>query len=81
MAGNERQRPSKLEPGFTINILTCFISHIIEAVLTTMEDTEESSQRFVGYPKAVEGPFIAYKKSDDSNPVVRGTVLVIGAWL
>jgi hypothetical protein len=46
-----------------------------------MEQPNENAQRYIGYPQAVEGPTIPYKKIPDSNPVVRGTLLVIGAWL
>ncbi|TVY37475.1 Fatty acid amide hydrolase [Lachnellula occidentalis] len=38
-------------------------------------------QRFFGYPKPIKGPTIAYKKAEDSNLVIRGTLLVVGAWL
>jgi hypothetical protein len=46
-----------------------------------MEQPNENTQRYIGYPQAVEGPTIPYKKVPDSNPVLRGTLLVIGAWL
>jgi hypothetical protein len=46
-----------------------------------MNGTKEKAQRYVGYPKAVKAPQIPYKKSNDSNPVFAGTLLVIGAWL
>jgi hypothetical protein len=46
-----------------------------------MNGTKEKAQRHVGYPKAVKAPQIPYKKSNDSNPVFAGTLLVIGAWL
>jgi hypothetical protein len=46
-----------------------------------MEHPNEDPPRYIGYPQPVEGPTIPYKKIPDSNPVVRGTLLVIGAWL
>lgn len=46
-----------------------------------MDGAKETKQRYIGYPKAVEAPRIPYKKSDDSNPVISGNVLVAGAWL
>jgi hypothetical protein len=46
-----------------------------------MEQPNENAQRYIGYPQAVEGPTIPYKKIPDYNPVLRGTLLVIGAWL
>jgi hypothetical protein len=46
-----------------------------------MEQPNENAQRYIGYPQAAEGPTIPYKKIPDSNPVLRGTLLVIGAWL
>src|SRR5271163_1776415 len=42
---------------------------------------KEEKQRFFGYPKAIEAPIMPYKKADDANPVFRGTLLVVGAWL
>jgi hypothetical protein len=47
----------------------------------TMNGIKETKQRYLGYPKAVEGPHVPYKKSNDSNPVIGGTALVAGAWL
>ena len=47
----------------------------------TMNGITESKQRYLGYPKAVEGPHVPYKKSADSNPVIGGKALVAGAWL
>lgn len=41
----------------------------------------ETTQRFFGYPKPLEGPYVPYKKVDDENPAFRGIFLVIGAWL
>ena len=46
-----------------------------------MEQPNENAPRYISYPQAVEGPTIPYKKIPDSNPVLRGTLLVIGAWL
>jgi hypothetical protein len=46
-----------------------------------MEHPNENPPRYIGYPQPVEGPTIPYKKIPDSNPVLRGTLLVIGAWL
>jgi hypothetical protein len=46
-----------------------------------MNGTKETKQRYLGYPQAVEGPQIPYKKSADSNPVIGGDLLVAGAWL
>ena len=46
-----------------------------------MEQPTESVQLFVGYPQAVEAPLIPYKKTPDTNPVFRGTLLALGAWL
>lgn len=37
--------------------------------------------RFFGYPSPLEGPHVPYKKKEDVNPPLSGTVLVIGAWL
>ncbi|RDL42360.1 uncharacterized protein BP5553_02339 [Venustampulla echinocandica] len=42
---------------------------------------ESNEKRFFAYPRAVEGPEIPYKKSDDKNPVFSGFLLMIGAWL
>ena len=46
-----------------------------------MAELKEFRLRFFGYPRAVEGPAVPYKKSEDVNPVFHGTVLAIGAWL
>jgi hypothetical protein len=46
-----------------------------------MNGTKETKLRYLGYPQAIEAPRIPYKKSEDANPVFRGTLLVIGAWL
>ena len=46
-----------------------------------MNGTKETKQRYLGYPQAVEGPQIPYKKSADANPVIGGDLLVAGAWL
>ncbi|KAH6681341.1 amidase signature domain-containing protein [Halenospora varia] len=46
-----------------------------------MAESTEQRQRFFGYPRAVEGPNIPYRKSDDKNPVFSGFLLVVGAWL
>ncbi|TVY18978.1 Fatty acid amide hydrolase [Lachnellula arida] len=46
-----------------------------------MPEPTDHQQRFFGYPKPVQGPTIPYKKAEDSNPVIRGTLLVVGAWL
>lgn len=46
-----------------------------------MNGIKEPKQRYLGYPQALEGPRIPYKKSNDSNPVIGGNLLVAGAWL
>jgi hypothetical protein len=46
-----------------------------------MDGTKEATQRYLGYPRAVEAPQIPYKKSADANPAVGGSILVAGAWL
>jgi hypothetical protein len=46
-----------------------------------MEGPNNHRQRFFGYPRPVEAPAIPYTKSDDANPVFRGFILVVGAWL
>jgi hypothetical protein len=46
-----------------------------------MEQPTERAQHFVGYPEAVEAPLVPYKKIPDANPVFRGTLLALGAWL
>lgn len=46
-----------------------------------MEQSEQTTPSFYGYPRAVEAPLIPYKKKDDANPVFRGSLLVIGAWM
>ncbi|TVY31473.1 Fatty acid amide hydrolase [Lachnellula subtilissima] len=46
-----------------------------------MSESTDHHQRFFGYPKPIKGPIIPYKKAEDANPVVRGTLLVVGAWL
>jgi hypothetical protein len=46
-----------------------------------MNGTKEPKQRYLGYPQALEGPRVPYKKSTDSNPVIGGNILVAGAWL
>lgn len=48
---------------------------------TGIAEPKKQAQRFFGYPSAVEGPIILYKKADDANPVFRGLLLVVGAWL
>lgn len=45
------------------------------------EPKEASTPRFFGYPLAVEAPTVRQTRSDDSNPVFRCNLLVIGAWL
>ncbi|KAF4611372.1 hypothetical protein G7Y89_g15641 [Cudoniella acicularis] len=45
------------------------------------DSTEVPRPHFFGYPRAVEGPKIPYRKEDDKNPVFNGVLLVIGAWL
>jgi len=49
--------------------------------LTAMPESPDHHQRFFGYPKPIKGPTIPYKKAEDANPVIRGTLLVVGAWL
>lgn len=44
-------------------------------------EPKKQTQRFFGYPSPIEGPTIPYKKTDDANPVFRGLLLVVGAWL
>jgi hypothetical protein len=46
-----------------------------------MEEQNNRRQRFFGYPRAVEAPAAPFVKTDDVNPVFRGFILVIGAWL
>ncbi|TVY62777.1 Fatty acid amide hydrolase, partial [Lachnellula suecica] len=46
-----------------------------------MEEPKETPQRFYGYPRAIEGPTVPFTRDADANPVFRGTLLVIGAWL
>jgi len=46
-----------------------------------MEQPKPRPQRFYGYPRPVEAPHIPFTKSDDANPVFRGLLLVVGAWL
>jgi hypothetical protein len=46
-----------------------------------MDDSKKTQQRFVGYPRAVEGPNIPYKEIVDKNPVFSGNILMIGAWM
>jgi hypothetical protein len=46
-----------------------------------MNGTTQKKQRFLGYPQALEGPKIPYKKADDANPVIGGSALLAGAWL
>jgi len=36
---------------------------------------------YFGYPQAVKGPSVPYKKEEDKNPVFSGSLLVIGASL
>ncbi|KAK7989461.1 hypothetical protein PG989_009776 [Apiospora arundinis] len=40
-----------------------------------------STQRFVGYPQAREGPKTPYVHTEDSNPVMRGWTLVLASTL
>lgn len=47
----------------------------------TVNGIKETKQRYLGYPKAIEGPHVPYRKSADSNPVIGGAALVAGAWL
>jgi len=49
--------------------------------LHNMEQPKPRPQRFYGYPRPVEAPLIPFTKSDDANPVFRGLLLVVGAWL
>jgi hypothetical protein len=46
-----------------------------------MDQPKEDLQRFFGYPEPIQGPTVTYKKKKDENPVFRGTLLVVGAWL
>jgi hypothetical protein len=46
-----------------------------------MEQPKPRPQRFYGYPRPVEAPHIPFTKSDDANPVFRGLLLAVGAWL
>ena len=46
-----------------------------------MEEQEDSPQRFFGYPKAIEGPKVAYDKKVDVNPVLQGWALIAVAWM
>ncbi|CAL3973760.1 hypothetical protein PZA11_005894 [Diplocarpon coronariae] len=46
-----------------------------------MDESKPAAPRFFGYPKAVEAPHIPYEKKDDANPVFRGKLLVICAWI
>lgn len=40
-----------------------------------------SSASFAGYPDAVEGPDTGYTPKEETNPVLRGLPLAIGAAL
>ena len=46
-----------------------------------MEQPKSRPQRFYGYPRPIEAPHIPFTKSEDSNPVFSGFVLMVGAWL
>ncbi|KAN0094263.1 amidase signature enzyme [Hyaloscypha variabilis] len=46
-----------------------------------MEQPKPRPQRFYGYPRPVEAPYIPFTKSDNANPVFRGLLLAVGAWL
>lgn len=37
--------------------------------------------RFSGYPRAVKLPNLRLRNTEDVNPVFRGQLLVVGAWL
>ncbi|KAL2060123.1 hypothetical protein VTL71DRAFT_9945 [Oculimacula yallundae] len=50
-------------------------------VYLSMDQSQQPASRFFGYPRAVEGPAVPYKKKDDANPVFSGTLLLIGAWI
>ncbi|CZR69813.1 related to glutamyl-tRNA(Gln) amidotransferase subunit A [Phialocephala subalpina] len=45
------------------------------------ESKNEITPRFSGYPRAVELPNLRLRNTEDANPVFRGQLLVIGAWL
>ncbi|KAG9235935.1 amidase signature domain-containing protein [Amylocarpus encephaloides] len=44
-------------------------------------EPKDALPRFFGYPKAVEGPDVPFKKANDKNPVFGDLILVVGAWL
>ncbi|KAI1002294.1 hypothetical protein K3495_g5907 [Podosphaera aphanis] len=46
-----------------------------------MYNSQQSKPQCSGYPPAVEAPPIPYHRNPDSNPVLRGIYLIIGAWL
>jgi hypothetical protein len=45
------------------------------------ESKNEITPRFSGYPRAVKLPNLRLRNTEDANPVFRGQLLVIGAWL
>ncbi|EKD13264.1 uncharacterized protein L3040_007340 [Drepanopeziza brunnea f. sp. 'multigermtubi'] len=48
---------------------------------TNSDSNSHSQPKFFGYPQPVQGPHTPYQKKDDANPVFRGPLLVIGAWI
>jgi hypothetical protein len=48
---------------------------------TTMTDPERITSRFFGYPAPKEGPNVPLVRKEDKNPVFRGWLLVVCAWL
>ncbi|KAL3425160.1 amidase [Phlyctema vagabunda] len=45
-----------------------------------MADSNQPSTAFFGYPPAIQAPLTSFQKKEDTNPLVRGRLLVVLAW-
>lgn len=51
-----------------------------DSLYPTMAESA-TTPRFSGYPRAVKLPSLRLRNTEDANPIFRGQLLVIGAWL